>query len=92
LSLIKQVDLVAEGRMFDALHGGAFLASTPTTCRALRSVALLRQVKARRGGGASLAKAIKCKSLPVIADRDQQKSRRTASGVTRWPVKDLPYN
>ena len=33
--------------------------------------------------------APKCKSPPVVADRDQQKSRRTASGITRWPVKDL---
>ncbi len=36
--------------------------------------------------------AAKCKSLPVVADRDQQKSQRTASGVTRWPVKDLRNN
>jgi hypothetical protein len=34
----------------------------------------------------------KCKSLPVIADRDQQKSQRTADGITRWPVKDLRIN
>ena len=32
------------------------------------------------------------KSLPVVAGRDQQKSQRTADGVTRWPIKDLPCN